>query len=314
LSSGLIGDSTGKRNIVMRIDIICMLLVCLLLPAPSFAATWVDAVGRRVELSEAPQRIISLVPSVTEVLFALGLEERIVGVTSFCSYPERARSKPQVGGYSNPNLEAVLEQRPDLLFISADSANPALLARMEGLGLPVYVVYPRGIDETIAMIRAVGRVSGAATAGERLAQQLSATVARVKVLVAGRARPQVLFCVMVRPLTVAGPGTLVDDLLEIAGGENVVAAGSSRYPTWGAEALLLADPELIVVSPHPGTPNPAELFSGWPELKAVRQQRIVSVTPDWVHRPGPRLGLGLLALAEAIHGIDLSELIAQEQQ
>jgi len=298
----------------MRITILCLLFVCLLLPTPSFAAVWVDAMGRQVELPTQPQRIVSLVPSVTETLFALGLEKRIAGVTSFCTYPEEGRNKPQVGEYSKPNLEAITLQQPDLIFIAADSASPAFLARMEALGLSVYVVYPRGIEETIEMIRAIGRVTGVPTAGDRLAEKLATTMTQIKALVADLQQPQVLFCVMVRPLTVAGPETLVGDLIKTAGGQNIVAAGFNRYPTWGAEALLLADPDLIIVSPYPGTSNPADYFSAWPELKAVKQKRIISVPPDWVHRPGPRLGLGLLSLAEAIHGLDLSDLIAREQQ
>ncbi|MCK4691397.1 MAG: cobalamin-binding protein [Desulfuromonadales bacterium] len=291
---------------MVRIAIIFFWFVCVAWPGTATAVSWPDAMGRSVEVPEAPQRIVSLVPSVTEILFALGLEDRVAGVTSFCTYPEQALDKPQVGGYANPSLEAVILQQPDLVFISADSASPALLSRMERLGLSVYVVYPRGIEETIEMIRAVGQVTGAALGGDRLAQQLTDSVARVRAAVAGRQRPRVLFCIMVRPLTVAGPETLVGDLIEAAGGENVVPTGPSRYPTWGAEALLLADPDLIVVSPHPGTPNPTDLFSPWPELTAVKENRIVSVTPDWVHRPGPRLSFGLVALAEAMHGIDLS--------
>ncbi len=299
---------------MIRIKILCLLLVCLLLPLPCFAAVWVDAMGRQVELPMQPQRIVSLVPSVTEILFSLGLEDRIVGVTRYCTYPPSARNKPQVGGYANPNLEAIILQQPDLVFLSADTANPAVLARMEALQLSVYVVYPRGIKETIEMIRTIGQVTGATTAGERLAQKLAATVAQVKELVAGRPQPRVLFCVMIRPLTVAGPDTLVGDLIKTAGGKNIVAAGANRYPTWGTVALLLANPALIIVSPHPGTATPADYFSAWPELKAVKQKRIVSITPDWVQRPGPRLGLGLLSLAAAIHNIDLSDVIAQEQQ
>ncbi len=261
--------------------------------------------GRSVEIPVKPQRIVSLVPSVTEILFALDLGDRIVGVTRFCTYPEEAKSKPQVGDYSNPSLEAVLLQQPDLVIISADSASPALLSRMERLGLSVYVIYPRGIAETIATIRALGQVTGAALKGEQMARQLAATVEQVRTAVAGQKRPRVLFCVMVQPLTVAGPGTLVDDLITVAGGENVVPESPGRYPTWGAEALLLANPELIIVSPHPGTPNPADHFAAWPELSAVKKHRIVSVTPDWVHRPGPRLILGLASMLKAIHGINL---------
>ncbi|TYO97701.1 iron complex transport system substrate-binding protein [Geothermobacter ehrlichii] len=296
-----------------RIVLVSLLICCLLSPVAARAAVWTDAVGRRVELPDQPRRIVSLVPAVTEILFALGLDERIAGVTRFCDWPEAARSKPKVGGYANPSLEAVLQRQPDLVFVSADVAGPNLLARMERLGLKVYVVYPRGLDETLAMIRAVGRVTGRAAAGEELAGELAATVARVRNAVAGKSRPRVLFCVMMQPLTVAGPETLVGDLIEAAGGVNVVSAGVSRYPTWGSEALLLADPDVIVVSPHPGTPDPAGLFSAWPELTAVKTGRIVSINPDWVHRPGPRLGRGLVALAAAFHGIDPVSLQAEVQ-
>ena len=296
-----------------RIEITCLLFFCLLAPLPLSAASWVDAMDRPVELVKVPQRIVSLVPSVTEVLFALGLDERIVGVTSFCTYPEQALDKPQVGGYANPSLEAVTLQQPDLVFISADSSSPALLAKMERLNLPVYVVYPRGIKETIEMIRAVGQVTGSAEAADRLADQLSASLEQVRAMVAGRQRPRVLFCVMVQPLTVAGPETLVGDLIDAAGGKNVVPAGANRYPTWGSEALLLADPDLIVVSPHPGTPNPVDRFAAWPELKAVKENQIVTVTPDWVHRPGPRLSLGLKALAKAIQGVEFEDSTPQDK-
>jgi iron complex transport system substrate-binding protein len=292
---------------------ICLLLCCLALPLPAPAASWTDALGRRLELPARPQRIVSLVPSLTEILFALGLDQRIVGVTSFCSYPEQALGKPQVGDYANPSLEAVVLQQPDLVFAAADAASPALLAQMERLGLPVYVVYPRGLEETLAMIRAIGEVTGRSKEGEQLARRLADTLAGVRAAVAGRRRPRVLFCIMLRPLTLAGPDTLVGDLIAAAGGDNLVPAGANRYPTWGAEALLLADPELILVAPHPGSPDPVELFSLWPELRAVKNRQIFSITPDWVLRPGPRLALGLRVLAERIQGLDLSSSVRLEQ-
>lgn len=288
--------------------IACALLLltgCLWAGSPQ-AASWTDAVQRKVELPSAPQRIVSLAPGVTETLFALGLEPQIVGVTRFCDYPQQARSKPQVGDYTNPNLEAILLQRPDLVFLSADAATPALLAKMENLGLPVYVVYPNDLNATLQMLRAIGEVTGKAAAGEKLARNLTDTLTKVQAAVKGRKRPKVLFCVMVQPLTVAGPATMVGDLIKAAGGENVVPDGTVRYPTWNYEALLVADPDLIIVSPHPGTPNPVDLFTSWTELSAVRNRRIISVEPDQVHRPGPRLPLGLTALAEAFHGVKLS--------
>ena len=297
---------------MIRILLISFLITGLLLPSILMAATWTDAMQRKVELPDDPQRIVSLVPSVTEILFALGLEERIVGVTNFCNYPEQARSKPQMGDYAAPGLETILLQRPDLVFVSADSATPAGLAKMERLGLAVYVVYPKGLRETLDMIRALGQVTGEIEAGKRLAQRLSDTLKEVSAAIDGRKRPSVLFCVMAQPLTVAGPETLVGDLIQAAGGDNVVPAGLNRYPTWSHEALLVADPEVIIVSPHPGTPNPIDLFAEWKELSAVSSQRVVSVNPDWVHRPGPRLPLGLSELAEAFHGLHLKQLREEE--
>lgn len=288
------------------IKTIFLLIFILILPFQLSAATWPDALNRQVEVPENPQRIVSLVPSVTEVLFALGLNKQIVGVTSFCTYPEQALEKTQVGGYSDPSLEAITLLDPDLIFISADSSNPALLRKMEQLKLPVYVVYPRGIAETIEMIGAVGKVTGTPQEGARLARQLDDSLTKVRAAVANQRRPKVLFCVMVQPLTVAGPETMVGDLIEAAGGNNVVPSGTNRYPTWNNEALLLANPDIIIVSPHPGTPNPANFFSNWTELSAVKNQRIISLNPDWVHRPGPRLPLGLEALAKAFNGSQIN--------
>ena len=187
-------------------QIVCTILLlsgCLWAGSPQ-AATWTDAVKRKVELPSVPQRIVSLAPGVTETLFALSLEKQIVGVTRFCDYPEAARRKPQVGDYTDPNLEAILLQRPDLVFLSADAATPALLAKMENLGLTVYVVYPNDLKATLEMLRAIGQVTGKAQAGEKLARDLTNSLTRVQTAAKGLKRPKVLFCVMVQPLVVAG--------------------------------------------------------------------------------------------------------------
>ncbi len=294
----------GRHCVVKALwgALLLLWLSCTQLPA----AQWTDAIGRTISLEEPPQRIVSLVPAVTETLFALGLGDRVVGVTDFCTFPPEARQKPSVGGYADPSLEAVATRRPDLVFLAADMGSPALLSRLEQLGVKIYVLYPRGLEEAIAGMRAVAAVCGVAEAGERLAKELEDEIARVERAVAGKPRPRVLFAVMPQPLTVAGPDTLVGDLLAAAGARNVVPPGANRYPTWGIESLLPVDPDFIVLSPHTGLPDPENVLSGWPELTAVREGRIISVDPDWVHRPGPRLKLGLRALANAFHGLDLS--------
>lgn len=216
----------------------CVLwLASAMVPAPAAGADWVDAVGRTVTVPEAPERIVSLVPSVTETLFALGLGGRVAGVTEFCTYPPEAAARPRVGSYASPSLEAVAALAPDLVFASADMTRPAAVSRLEALGVPVYVVYPRSLAQTAWTLRAIGAVAGAPDAGERLAAELEAAVRRVEAAVSGRARPRVLLCVMVQPLVAAGPGTLADDLIAAAGGRNCVPPGPAAYPNWGPEAL-----------------------------------------------------------------------------
>lgn len=283
-----------------------LLLACHVLAAvPVAATTWTDALGRRVELHAAPHRIVSLVPSVTEVLFALGLGERVVGVTDYADYPSAARRKPHVGSYAAPSLEAIVAARPDMVFAAGDVDPPALVARLGDLGIPVYVVYPRSIADTLTMLERLGAVTGVPAAGKQLSEELRRTVARVEAAVAGQPPVRVLLFEMVQPQVVAAPGTLEDDLLRTAGGVNVVPSGTLRYPTWGPEGVLAADPEAIIVAPFTGAPDPTHYFRRWPELSAVKHGRISIIDPDWLQFPGPRLACGLVALARALHGVDV---------
>jgi len=290
---------------MFRIATLLLLILCCCQPSLLLAARLTDALQRTVSVPDHPQRIVSLVPSVTEVLFALGVDDRIVGVTRFCTYPPAAKTKPSIGNYADPGLEAIALQQPDLVIMSAATSSPGLLARLEALGVPVYIIYPRSIAATISTIRDLGELVGEPERGAQLADKLKRAIDKVATATANLPKKKVLLCVEIQPLTVAGPGTLADDLIRAAGGTNVVPAGPGRYPTWGIEAVLSANPELILVSPHPGQPDPDTFFADWPELSAVRNGKIVTINPDWVSRPGPRLALGLAAVAKALHGIDI---------
>lgn len=276
-------------------------LISIFVTCPTFGEQFEDALGRKVELNHPPQRILSLVPAVTEILFALGLEERIVAVTEYCTYPPAAKDLPKVGEYADPGLENILLFRPDLVIASADMNRPALVERLEALKIPVYVVYPHTVDETLKTIKDIGQVSGAGIEAENITVMIRAQIAALQKKIAGKNHPEVLEVVMLHPLTVAGPKTFVDDIIHLAGGNNVVTEGPSRYPTWNPEALLTADPEAIIVSSYPGQPDPWQFFAQWSQLRAVRNAKIIHIEADWIHRPGPRMILGIKALAQALH-------------
>lgn len=288
--------------------LLIILLLLILSVSPLSAATFTDAVGRQVILSEPPQRIISLSPNVTEILFALGAEDKLVAVSDACTWPQEATELPNIGSYADPSLEQMLLMRPHLVFAAADMNRPALVKRLESFNIPVYVVYPRTVEETLATILTIGDISGRSAQAHVMVQDFRARLQRVEQQIQNRASSTALICVMLQPLVVAGPQTIVGDILRYAGGDNPVPAGSGSYPTWNMEALLKLDPEVIIISAHPGQPDPTSWFDDWPQLQAVRQQRIFDIEADWIHRPGPRMILGIEALAKTLHpDIDLDD-------
>ncbi len=285
----------------MRKYLVLSLFFFFTIPFNAGSAQFTDAVNRQISIPHPPQRIVSLVPSVTEILFKLGLEKHIVAVTDFCTYPQAALKLPKVGNYADPSLESILLQKPDLIIAAADMNRPALVRRLELLKIPVYVVYPQTVAETLKTIQNLGKITGAEEQSSQLAGSIKMKIQRIQQKIVNAKRPTTLECVLLQPLTVAGPDTFVADIIATAGGHNIVPKGPSRYPTWNTEALLSTNPETIVVSSYPGQPDPNRYFDTWPQLQAVRNQRIIHIDADWIHRPGPRMILGIETLAKALH-------------
>lgn len=264
--------------------------------------THTDALERQVQLNRAPQRVISLVPSVTETIYALGAQQLLVGVTDFCNYPPQAQDKQSVGAYSNPSIEAIALLQPDLVIMAADMATPALLQTLLELNIKVYTVYPRSLNATIEMQRNLGALLGHPEAGAALASELEQAVTRIQqemALGGADAAPRVLLTIMLEPLLIAGTDTLPGEMLACAGGINVAAPGS-RYPMWNMESVLALNPDIIIVSPHPGTPAPRDFFLRFGQLGAVQQGKVIEIPADWLQRPGPRILQGLEALHQVI--------------
>jgi iron complex transport system substrate-binding protein len=262
-----------------------------------------DMLGRRVRIPDHPARIVSLAPSITETVFALGDGDRLAGVTDYCDYPPEATRKPRVGGIATPNFEAILALRPDLVIATSESNYADHVERLTSLGLPVYVVRPVDWETVFESIERIGDVLGRGAVARAQVAAMRRDADAIGLAVAGAPRPRVLYVVWPNPLIAPGRGTLINDLIQRAGGESVTAAEPLPYPRLSLETVVERRPDRIIVGRH-GQESVEELLRGWERLgsvSAVREGRVYGVDGDLVHRPGPRMVEALRALARVIH-------------
>jgi iron complex transport system substrate-binding protein len=244
----------------------------------------------------APRRVVSLAPSLTDTVIALGLASRLVGVTRYDDAPEVARL-PRVGGFLDPSPEAVLALEPDLVLWLTDGGALPAVRTIASLGVPVRALPVVSVADALAAARLVGEALGDRAAGERLARQLGEAVDRARARTAGRRRVRVIFVVGRDPLVVAGPGSYPDELVRLAGGENVVRGGRP-WPVFSLERAVALDPELVIDA---AVNEPAEGLSRLLAIPAVRRGAVRRLPNDDALRPGPRLGRALAELLAAMH-------------
>jgi iron complex transport system substrate-binding protein len=254
--------------------------------------------------AEAPRRIVSLTPAITETLFALGLGERVVGVTRFCDYPPEATAKPRVGGYSDPDVEAVLALQPDLVLISPNVGNREGGLALQRAGVRVEVVTGERLEETYAAIERIGALCAVPDAGRALAARVRHEVEAASASVRGLPPTRALFCLQTDPVIAAGRDTLPADLLERAGGANVVDV--PRYPQLGLEAVIAAAPEVILqtrmdTQETDPTAGPAAFWARWRTIPAVAAGRVIVFDGTPALRPGPRVGEAVTRMAAHLH-------------
>jgi iron complex transport system substrate-binding protein len=262
----------------------------------------------------APARIVSTAPSITEILFALGLGSRVVGVTQYCRYPAEAQSKPKIGTFLEPDLERILSLRPDLVLVIN---NPVHVAeRLRQFGVRAENVKQDSIADILNSIALIGRLADAGPQAARLAADIRSSLDAARRQASGLPRRSVLFLVGRSPGTLqgmvgAGPGTFLDELLRLAGGDNLLKDSPIAYPKVSLEQLLAADPEVILdmgdFAHAEGKPlEPSQqllaLWSKYPRLRAVRSGGVRQVGEEIFIRPGPRVGQAALKLVRLIHG------------
>jgi cobalamin transport system substrate-binding protein len=216
--------------------------------SPGWTGVYKDAAGREVALETPPRRIISLAPNLTEILFALGLGERVVGVTTFCTYPEEAKAKPKVGGFMDLNVEKVISLAPDLVIAATDGNNPSSVDLLEKAGIKVFLVNPRDVAQAIETMETLGRVCGVEEEGKRLASELKRRVDFIREKVGSTKRARVFLQINNRPIMTVNRHTFHNDLIQLAGGINIFEDEVVTYPRVGIEDVLARNPEVILIS------------------------------------------------------------------
>jgi len=254
-----------------------------------------------------PERIISLAPSNTEILFALGLGDKIVGVTTYCDYPPQAVEKPKIGGFSTPDIEKILALEPDLV-VAANFHKDTVIPELERRGLNVVLVDPGNIDEAIDSILLVGEKTGTSKEAQRLTSEIRARIKAVTDKVASLSenqKPRTLYITWHDPLWTLGDGTITNELIELAGGVNIFANVSGNSQT-DLETVLARNPQVILASTGHGTAEDSPF--AWASTEERLSQtdartngRVYEVDANLVTRPGPRIAEGLEAIAKLIH-------------
>ena len=271
-----------------------------------FAALTLAACSRRGAVGSA--RVVSISPSTTEAAFAIGAGALVVGRSRYCDYPPEAARLPVVGGFADPNLEAILALAPTLVIGARGPAGPAIEQALNAHGIATFFPETESIAQIDLMLTELGARLHHEAGATAAVGAIEADRKRVAAAIAGRPPARAVFLFDVSPIYAAGPGSFPGELLREAGAINLVDKGGA-YPTLDLERLLALDPDVILDGANDGHDGagasriaPPRSAPGWRDLRAVREGRVRSVNASTVLRPGPRIGQGLVAMARALHG------------
>jgi iron complex transport system substrate-binding protein len=248
--------------------------------------------------ARVPERIISLAPNITEILFAMDMGNEIVGVTSFCDYPDEAKRKTKVGGMSNPSLEAVVSLRPDIVVMTTDGNPREFEERLHSLGIKTYVFRARKLSELPEGIREMGAALGVKKKAEALAEKVESAMNSFADTRHSLPKRRVLFVIWPEPLIVAGPGTEIDDTISLLGSENIASRARTSYPSYSVEEIIRQSPDVIFIGRgHKDVKEMSEgLLKKIASVPAVTKGRVFFLG-DSLYRLGPRVVSGIGEMA-----------------
>lgn len=279
----------------------------------AYPRTVMDSTGFSLTLPNRPTRIVSTAPSNTEILFAIGGGEQLVGVTTYCNYPPEAKQRQKIGGFSpkSISIESIVKLQPDLV-LTTGGIQQSLTKSLRQVGLPVLSYDADSLDGVVENVRLIGQASGRQREAESLAARLQERLAaaRARATAHQTAGPRVLLLLSEEPLMSVGPKTFLGQMLELAGGQNVFADVTQQYPRISEEQIIQRNPEVIVLWDGGNAAVRREQLTkrpGWGQLDAVRHQRLPAIHEDLISRPTPRLFDGLDELTRALETVAPTE-------
>jgi iron complex transport system substrate-binding protein len=290
-----------RCNFLMYIVFITAFLAC---PVNSPGKTFEDVLGRKVSLAGDPIRIISLAANLTEILYYLGLEDRVVGVTNFSNYPPAALEKPRVGSYVNLNVEKIISLSPDLVIGTRDGNSSGDVALLEQAGISVFIVNPRSVESVISSVARIGTICGIPEKADSMAADLTRRLESVRSAIQYKKKPLVFLQINIVPIMTVNKTTVHNDLIRLAGGVNMTADEPITYPRISVEEVIRREPEVIIISSmeRGGRFEKAKKdWMQWTSLPAVKNKRVCLIDSDLIDRPSPRIIDGLEAMARIIH-------------
>ncbi len=278
-----------------------ILTFCTCAPKKPHAAAgsrvFTDDIGRRVEVPEKIDKLVSLAPNLTEIIFAVQGGERLVGVTTFCNYPEQALAIRKVSDTQKPNIESIVALHPQVVFVSTASQLEAFMKTLDEQGIAVFVTSPNSIEDVFKSITSIGSIIGNSEEADAVVRDLERRVSAIGRR--GTRAPKVFVQIDKEALYTVGSGSYITDLIARAGGVSATAGLSTAYPKISKESALAMNPDVIIVSESDGNREPNEAFRNSP---AVRNGRVYYINADLLSRPGPRVVDALEQIAEKLGG------------
>jgi iron complex transport system substrate-binding protein len=269
--------------------------------ADSFPVEVVDSKGRTVRIEKAPESVASLAPHATEILFELGLGDKIIGVSEYCDYPEEAVSKDKLGDYWQPNIELIVEAEPDILFVGKAASEDFLIA-LEENGIIAVALEGSSLEETYETILSAGKITGTHQKAQEVVGAMKEKAAEIKKKLEDVDRVKSYFVISYGDQGdfTAGAGSFIDEMITLAGGENIAGDMEQEWAEYSIEKLVEKQPD-IILSTIQAKPEGIAETPGYKELNAIKEGRLVVLDDNLVNRAGPRIVEGLEEMAKGIH-------------